>query len=396
MGGSHQAARGALPSAPSGSLKLHGILDGAPLGTRCIARRGAGSALRVLVGAADWKSVHAAGGVDVSTCAHGGEPRKDDALSGESRRSRPLAQREPRGRRHRQRRVHARRGRRADAIYFDQQQIFRRVVPGRRRARWARPGRPVALELAVHMPRDLYGAGEPCIERSPPNSASDMIMTAASLPVSRRGAEASDVELAKGIALKCRAELGMRTEACSHSMASSGPRSTCAHRCVIVEPALVNAFRFPSFSGRGHDRGADPAWQPTGHIFLGCRAERQRPANQAMRTPQGIPPIDLRAAATLAMGWAAREVELSAAGTSLLKDFGEVPLRSQGNLGVRKVAGSSTSLSRERAAGGARHVQASGQLAVNVAITGPPHDKALSGRAKRSGTGKMARLQCAA
>ena len=96
-----------------------------------------------------------------------------------------------------------------------------------------------------------------------------------------------------------------------------------------------------------------------------------------MRTPRGIPPIDLRAAATLQGDAAAIEVQLSAAGTSLLKVTGEVPLRSQGNLDL-KVAGK-LDIALASALLEARGMQASGQLAVNGAITGPPGDPALSG-----------------
>src|SRR5208337_3634152 len=72
---------------------------------------------------------------------------------------------------------------------------------------------------------------------------------------------------------------------------------------------------------------------PTGDVVLSAHGLKSGNADAS-----GIPPLDLRAAATLKGDAAAIEVVLGAAGTSLLKVTGEVPLRSQRTLDL-KVAG---------------------------------------------------------
>ena len=66
-------ARG-LPSMPSGTAQVHGMLDGAPLNVDAMAARGAANAVHILIHRADWKSAHADGDVTVDaalTQSHG-------------------------------------------------------------------------------------------------------------------------------------------------------------------------------------------------------------------------------------------------------------------------------------------------------------------------------------
>jgi len=365
-----------LLSAPSGTLQVHGMLDGAPLKFDAALDRGARQALHVRIRTAEWKSaslagemtilparmedsrgqlhltmgqigdfdrvlgVNIAGGIDgsIDFTPHDGRAHAEFELAGRDLRA---------------------------GSFAGSVEIKGRGVPN-----------SVALELAVQVP-DLYGAPGNLAATAQLDLDADQLRLATGV-VHYRGEELrllapAHLEFAHGLSID-RLQLGVRNAVLAldgQLLPALDVRASLRH----LEPPLVNVF-IPDLLDAGtieaqmQLQGRLDA--PTGDVTLTARGLRSASPDAA-----GIPPLDLNVNATLAVDTVSIDARLSAAGNPLLNVKGSAPLSEGGVLDL-KVQGK-LDVALASALFEAHGMQVGGQVAVNATVTGQSSAPKLHG-----------------
>jgi len=358
-------ARG-LPSAPSGTVQVHGMVDGAPVDIDAVVDRDAHHDVHAVIRTADWKSAHLEGSMSFAGSTAGGSGQARLRLGQLGDLDRILG-------------VHL--------LGTLEGEASLTPMSGRIRARFRLAGRDLvagplsgsahlsgegtmdelAVEFGAQLP-DLYGAAGSVSSSAIWNTGARELRVATT--VAHYGGEElrllapARVSYANGWSVD-RVRLGVQDAEFEVAGALS-PNLDVHASLRQVKPRLVNVFvpgllADGAIEGEARLRGTLSA--PTGELSLNATGMRFASAAAA-----GLPALDLRSGAVLADNAAAIDARFSAGSESTLKLSGSAPLNAAGTfdlkiLGKLDIAVISPLLE-------ARGMRAAGELEVNATVAG--------------------------
>ncbi len=358
------AARG-LPSAPSGGVQVHGMIDGAPLDIDTVVDRDVHNGVHAVIRKADWKSAHLEGVMSIAGSTAG---------SGQ---------------------VRLRLGQLGDLDRILGMHLLGTVegeaslapMDGHTRARFQIAGRDLVagtLSGSAHLSGDgvfdalavQFGAQLPDLYGAAGNVSSSAVWNAGAreLRVTTtvahyRGQEFRllapvRVSYAQGWSID-RFTLGMQ-DAVFEIAGVLSPNLDARASLRHVKPRLVNVFvpdllAEGAIEGEARLRGTLSA--PVGEVSLDATGMRF-----ASATAAGLPALDLRTGAVLADNKAAIDASLSAGSESTLKVSGSAPLSADGTLDLKILGQLDIALISPLLE--ARGMRAAGELAVNATVAG--------------------------
>ncbi len=354
-----------LPMAPSGTIQVHGTLDGAPINIDAEVDRDARNGAHVLIRKADWTSAHLEGEMSFAGSAADGRGQVRFRMGQLGDLERVLG-------------VHLRGSLEGDASLGP--------VRGRTRARFQLVGRDLvagplsgnarlsgegpldalAVEFGAQLP-GLYGAAASLSSSAVWNIDARELRVASSVAHYRgqdfRLLAPARVSYANGWSVD-RLRLGAQ-DAVFEIAGALAPTLDVRSSLRRLEPGLVNIFvpdllAEGAIDGEAHLRGTLNA--PAGEIRLNARGMRS-----ASDAAAGLPALDLRASAALADNAAAVDARFSAGSASTLTVSGGVPLH-DGTMDLKILGKLDIALINPLLE--ARGMRATGQLEVNATVVG--------------------------
>ena len=358
-------ARG-LPAAASGTVEVHGTLDGAPLDIEAAVDRDAHNGAHAVIRKADWRSAHLEGELSFERSVADGRGQVRFRLGQLGDLERVLGA-HLLGSLEGEASLTPTRGRTRARF----QLVGRDIVAGplKGSARLAGEGTmdAVAVEFGAQVP-DLYGAAASVSSSAVWNIDARELRVASAVADYRaeefRLSAPARVSYANGWSVD-RVKLGVQ-DAVFEFAGSLSPALDVRASLRQLKPRLVNVF-VPDLlaegvmDGEAHLRGALDA--PTGEIRFNARGLRS-----ASDAAAGLPALDLRASAALAGNSAAIDARFSAGGESTLTVSGSAPLHVDGALDLKILGKLDIALINPLLE--ARGMRTAGQLAVNATVTG--------------------------
>jgi translocation and assembly module TamB len=358
-------ARG-LPGAPSGTARVHGMIDGAPLDIEAVVDRDVRNGVRAVIRNADWKSAHLEAEMSFQGSADVGRGQVRLRLAQLADLDRILGLR---------------------LLGSLEGEASFTPTSGRTRVRFQLAGRDLvagplsgSAQLSGEGTRDAlaveFGAQAPDLYGAAASIASSAVLNvdARELRVSSavahyRGQEfrllgPARVTYANGWSVD-RLKLGAQ-DAVFEIAGALSPMLDVRASLRRLEPRLVNVFvpdllAEGAIEGDARLRGTLSA--PTGDVSLHATGMRFASAAAA-----GLPALDLRAAAALADNTAVIDARLGAGSESTLTVSGNAPLNVGGTLDLKILGKLDIAMINPLLE--ARGMRAAGQLAVNATVAG--------------------------
>ena len=379
-------ARG-LPSAPSGTLRAHGILDAAPLTIDASLERDARRGVHAVVRQADWKSAHAEGNmaVESSIAESRGQLHLSVGNLGDLDRLLGMhiggsfdgsATFTPAG------------GRTRAQFVLDGRDLAAGGLAGNVHLTGEGPTNAVALQLAVQVPHlkgnaagaagaaGAVGAGDAGDAGDAADATSNAILDldarelrVANAAAHYRGQELkllspTQVSFANRVAID-HLKLGVQ-DAILRLEGELSPTLDMRASVRGIGPKLVNVF-MPDLLAQGvieaHARLQGRLSAPTGEIVLNATGMRSADAAAV-----GLPALDMHSRADLTGIAASIQARLSTGSEALLTVEGEVPLQVNGALDLRILGKFDLGLANPLME--ARGMHAAGKLAVDATVGG--------------------------
>jgi translocation and assembly module TamB len=357
---------GGLPSSPNGSLRAHGMLDGAPLTVDAALDRGTGNTLRLMIRDAEWKTAHVEGDITTDaelTRSHGQLDLRIEQLGDFDRLLGTRLSGSVAG--------HLgfvpARGHTEARLQLDGKDLVAGKIAGQAHLQALGSADALQLELKADLP-DLYGAPATFASTGVLDIDSREIRVA-SASVAYRGEtvrllDPARLEFAQGLSV-----LGVKIGAAGAVAEIQGELSPELDLSVSlrqVKPKLIDMFA-PGLVASGtieaDARLKGSAASPTGSVSLDATGIRF-----ADDAATGLPPVDVHASALLADSAAAVTASLTAGTGSKLTASGRAPLDPNGTLDL--TIGGTLDIGLVNPLLEARGLHATGALSVDAAVTG--------------------------
>ncbi len=355
-----------LPGKPSGTIRAHGRLDGAPLELNAALERGGENTLRILIPQANWKSAHLEGDLTTDAAFGGGRGQLNlriaqlgdfDRLLGISlagsaagkvgfvpAQGRPLTQ-----------------------LNLDVENVVFGQFAGNLHLQGRGPPNALGLQLTADLP---------LLQGSPAKLAADAVLDVDArvlrLQSGRMDYRSETAKLLAPAVLSFGSgvrvddlKIGMR-EAVIELLGQVSPTLELDAAARQIKPDLVNAFVPGLLAGgilEGHARLKGSAANPVGTVQLDAKGIRF-----ADDAAIGLPAADVRARAQLADGTASIDAKLTAGTASQLTAAGSVPFAVNGALNIKIDGHVDVGLVNPFLE--ARGLHAAGELTANAAVTG--------------------------
>jgi len=355
-----------LPSAPSGTLAAHGLLDGSPLDVEIDLERGQAGSLRALIQRADWKSAHASGDVTMPPAfaqTHGQLHLKMQQL----RDLQPILGSDIAGSLAGTVELHPDKGRTHVHLQFDTPDLAMAGFAGSVHA--SGDGFSDALNVKLDVKAPNVGGHEASLSAAGTLNGDARDLTVASAVANYRGQDLrllapARIAFADGVAideLKAGAQ-----QAVFQLKGRISPTLDVRASLRQVEPALVNVFMPGLLSagvieGRARLQGDWAA--PTGRIRV--TGSGMRMANDAALA---LPALDLQATAQLKGGTADLDARMNSGSASQLAVVGQVPLAVDGAQNLKISGNLDVGLFNPLLEGSGQHT--SGQLSIDATVSG--------------------------
>ncbi|MDB6083713.1 MAG: hypothetical protein JWN43_1594, partial [Gammaproteobacteria bacterium] len=358
-------ARG-LPSSPSGTIRAHGMVDGAPLEVEAALERHADGAFRVQVGKADWKSAHADGDLTADaalTRSHGQMRVRIAQLEDLDRLLGTHVAGSVEGSLgfvpvHEHTQAH---------LELDGRNLVVGQVSGDAHLQGTGVTDALELQLSAQLPK-LHGSPANVSAAAVLNGGSRELRIA-SLSLGYRGEtfkllSPARLSFATGLSVD-ELKVGAR-DAVFDLKGQLAPTLDLNASVLQVNPSLVNAFA-PELLASGlfeaHARLEGNPSSPTGNVRFD--ATDVRFADDAAT---GLPPVDIHARAQLAADTASVKATLSAGAGSQVTASGTVPLNPSGALDMK--IGGKLDVGLANPLLEARGLRAAGDVSVDATVTG--------------------------
>jgi translocation and assembly module TamB len=361
-----EASLHGLPSAPSGTLAAHGLLDGSPLNIEVDLERSQANSMRALIRRADWKSARADGDVTIPPAfaqTHGRLHLKMEQL----RDLQHVLGSDIAGSFDGTVELHPDKGRTHAQLQFEVPDLAVGGFAGSVRA--AAGGFTDALNLKLDVKAPNLGGSEASLSAAATLNWDARDLTVASAVMNYRGQDVrllspARIAFANGVAvdeLKAGAQ-----QAVFELMGRISPTLDVRASLRQVEPSLVNVF-IPGLLSAGvieaSARLQGDLASPTGRVRVA--GSGMRLANDAALA---LPALDLQATAQLKGNSADIDAHLSAGSASQLNAVGQVPLVADGAQNLKINGNLDVGLFNPLLEGSGQHT--SGRVNIDASVSG--------------------------
>jgi translocation and assembly module TamB len=355
-----------LPSSPSGSLRAHGTLDGAPLTVDATLDRGIHRTLRLIMRDAEWKTAHLEGDVTADSQlsqSHGQLALRIEQLSDFDRLLGTSLSGSVTGNLG----FVPASGRTEARLQLDAKDLVVNKIGGNLHLQALGNADALHLDLKADLP-ELYGAPLSFVSAGVLDIDSRELQLA-SASLAYRGAtvrllDPARLKFAEGLTVEA-VKFGAG-DAVAEIEGELSPEFDLRASLRQVKPELINVFSpglLASGSIEADARLKGSAASPTGRLRLDATGIRF-----ADGAATGLPPVDVQARARLADGAASINASLTAGAGSKLTASGSTPLDPNGALDLR--IGGTLDVGLVNPLLEARGMRATGALTVDATVTG--------------------------